>query len=87
MVVSYVLADSPDWRCVDEGTIDKITNRSDNLHKYYDGAIYAWRGNNSDLIFDLPNADKLWICNGHQYVCDIDYEWQYRCFVGEDILD
>lgn len=87
VVVSYCLQDNPSWRLVDRGTLEHVDERSDELHKYYDGALYAWVGANSDAIFDLPNAKKCWLSNGHQYVCDIDYKWQYDCFVGEDILD
>lgn len=86
VIVSYCLQDDMSWRLVDKGTLDRVGERSDDLHKYYDGALYAWTGNNSDLIFDLPNAKKCWLYNGRQYVCDIDYKWQYDCFVGTILL-
>lgn len=86
VVVSFVQCEDSAWRKVDFGTLSSVNQRADDvLHCYYDGAIYAWTGNNSDAIFDLPNADKVWVNNGHQYVCDVDYDWQYNCFVGNDI--
>lgn len=77
VVLSYTMWGSNAWRVVDNGTLEHESDRDDDIHRFYDGAIYVWKGN-SAKIFDLKRQKKEWVHNYVGPVCDIDHPWEYE---------
>lgn len=77
IVLSYTSWTDDSWRMVDDGTLDNINMRDDEmLHKFMDGSLYGWMGS-PDKIFSPTKQRKVWISNGIAPVTDIDRPWQY----------
>lgn len=77
VVLTYTMWGSSHWRIVDNGTMEHDDERQDDIHRFYDGAVYAWQGS-SGKIFDLRSQSKVWVKNYTGPVCDIDHPWEYN---------
>lgn len=77
VVISYTMTRDDSWRIVDNGTLENVESRSDDIHRYLDGAIDGWTGN-PEKIFDLPIRKKTWVRNMFGPIVDIDYRWEYH---------
>lgn len=77
VVLTYTLWGSSAWRMVDNGTLENESDRNDDIHRFYDGALYVWMGD-SDKIFDLRNQNKVWVKNYCGPVCDIDHPYEFN---------
>ncbi len=77
VVVSYTEWTNEHWRMVDNGTLEFVGERDEEVsHKFFDGAVFGWQGN-PEKIFDIVNQKKTWVENYIGPVCDIDRPWQY----------
>lgn len=78
VVLTYTLWGNYGWRLVDNGTLEYESERDNSIHRFYDGTVVAWKGLNSDRIFDLRHQKKHWVKNYTGPVCDVDYAWEYN---------